>query len=203
MSDQTWWYLSRSSGVVTLVASGGAIIWGLLLSTRVIRRRSLPKWLLDLHRFLGAITVAGLAVHLGSLYADRFIHFSIADLAIPGHATWHPWALAWGIIAAYLLVVVQVSSLLKRHIPLRIWRRIHYSSFPVFVLALLHAGTAGTDTSNRAYVVTAFLLCAVIFFLTVVRVLSSRSAKASRPTASRTRDPITVRPVERSGGSRR
>src|SRR5699024_5312309 len=109
MPDHLWWYLSRASGIVTLTASGGAIVWGLLLSTRLIRRRSLPRWLLDLHRFLGAVAVLSLGVHLAALWADSYVHFSVADLTVPGHTTWHPVAVAWGIVAAYLLVAVELS----------------------------------------------------------------------------------------------
>lgn len=116
MPDQIWWYVSRASGIVTLAASGLSIIWGLLLSTRVIRHRSLPKWLLDLHRFLGAIAVSFLAVHLGALIADNFVHFGLADLTIPGHSDWKTGAVAWGIVSMYLLVSIQATSLLKRRI---------------------------------------------------------------------------------------
>lgn len=182
MPEQIWWYLARSSGIVTLIASGAAVIWGLLLSTRVIRRRSLPKWLLDLHRFLGAITIAFLALHLGSLVADNYTHFAIADLAIPWHSAWKPTAVAWGVIAAYCFIVVQATSLVRTHIPKKVWRGTHYASFPAFALALLHAATAGTDTGNRAYVVIAFLLAIVVVFLTLVRVIASRRPKSKMPT---------------------
>jgi len=173
MPDHLWWYVARSSGIVTLVASGGAVIWGLLLSTRVIRRRSLPRWLLDLHRFLGAITIAFLALHLGALVADNFTHFTLADLAIPWHSAWKSTAVAWGAIAAYMYVVVQATSLVRAHIPRRIWRGTHYASFPAFALSLLHAATAGTDRSNRAYIIIAFLLAAIVFFLTLIRVIAA------------------------------
>ena len=34
------------------------MFWGLLLSSRVLQRSARPPWLLDLHRFLGALTAA-------------------------------------------------------------------------------------------------------------------------------------------------
>ncbi len=175
MPEQTWWYIARASGIVTLAAAGGAVIWGLLLSTRVFRRRSLPKWLLDLHRFLGAVTVAFLALHLVALVADNFVHFGVADLAVPFYSPWKTTAVAWGVLAAYLLVAVQVTSLAKRRMPLKVWRRFHYASFPAFVLSLVHAVTAGTDASNRVFLVLAFLMTVVIVFLTIVRVIASRA----------------------------
>ena len=123
MPDQLWWFIARASGMVTLGASGGAVIWGLLLSTRLIRRRSLPKWLLDLHRFLGALTLAFLALHLTALVADSFVHFGVADLAVPFHSAWRRTAVAWGVIGAYLLVAVELTSLVRNRLSRRWWSR--------------------------------------------------------------------------------
>lgn len=201
MPDHIWWYLSRASGIVTLAASGGAIIWGLLLSTRLIRRRSLPRWLLDLHRFLGAVSVLSLGVHMASLWADSFVHFSVADLTVPGHTTWHPFGVALGIVAAYLLVAVELSSLAKRWISRRLWHLIHLASFPIYLLALVHASTAGTDTSNRAYVVLAIVMSGVITFLTILRFLPEppRGPRGRpEPPRSHTRQPsdaVSATPV--------
>ena len=191
MPDQIWWYVSRSSGIVTLAASGLAVIWGLLLSTRVIRHRSLPKWLLDLHRFLGALAVAFLALHVGALIADSYVHFGIADVAVPGHSSWKTGAVAWGVVSMYLLVSVEVSSLLKKRIPRRLWRWTHYSSFPMFVMSLTHAATAGTDTSNRVYVILAVALASVVAVLTIVRVIAARTSVTPKITVGRPATPAT------------
>lgn len=186
MPEHIWWYLSRSSGMVTLGASGASVIWGLLISTRLIRRRSAGKWLLDLHRFLGALTVVGLAVHVGSILADSFVSFTPADVLVPGHSVWRPLAVAWGVVAMYLLVAVQVTSFFRRRLPARWWRGIHKASFGALVASIVHAATAGSDTSNRAYVVVALLVSGVVVFLTVIRLMAGRLAttRPLRPTGS-------------------
>lgn len=184
MPDQLWWFLARASGLVTLGASGGSVIWGLLLSTRLIRRRSLPKWLLDLHRFLGALTIAFLVLHVGALVADSFVHFGVADVLVPFHSSWRTVAVGWGVIAAYVLVAVEATSLLRRRLPRRWWARVHLSSFVAFALSVLHAATAGTDRSNRLFVVLTFAMCAAVVFLTLVRILSASSSPTSQPLPS-------------------
>jgi len=184
MPEQFWWYVARSSGMVTLGLSGAAVIWGLLLSTRVIRRRSLPKWLLDLHRFLGGLTMAFLALHIGALVADSFVPFGLAEVTVPGASGWKTAAVSWGVISMYLLVAIEATSLLKRRMPAKLWRRTHYLSFGAFGLSLLHAATAGTDTSNRVYVLLALVMTLIVVFLTVVRVLAS-----GRPAARAARGP--------------
>lgn len=185
MPEQTWWFIARAAGLVTLGASGGSVIWGLLLSTRLIRHRSLPKWLLDLHRFLGALTVAFLALHLVALVADSYVHFGVADLAVPFHSAWRTVAVAWGVIAAYALIAVEATSLVRRRLPRRVWAWVHTSSFLAFGLSVLHAATAGTDRTNRVFVVLAFAMCVVVVFLTLIRLLSRTSPPAPSPRPRR------------------
>ena len=58
MNPQLAWYVARAAGIVAWALVSGAVVWGLLLSTRVLRGRPTPRWLLDLHRFLGGLAVA-------------------------------------------------------------------------------------------------------------------------------------------------
>ena len=44
-----------------------SVLWGLLLSTKVLGRRPRPNWMLDLHRFLGGTAVVFTVVHVISV----------------------------------------------------------------------------------------------------------------------------------------
>ena len=67
------------------------------------------------------------------------------DAAVPGVSSYRPWAVAAGIGAAYLAVIIHVSFALRARIGARWWRRVHYGSFAVLVGALAHGITAGSD----------------------------------------------------------
>ena len=56
------WYVARSSGIVAWATVTASILWGLTLSSRLVRKRGVPAWLLDLHRYLGTL-VARLRPH--------------------------------------------------------------------------------------------------------------------------------------------
>ena len=73
MNEHTWWWLSRATGMVAWALSVAAIVWGLTLSGRVVRRKRLPAWLLDLHKYLGTLTLAFVAVHMGALTLDNYV----------------------------------------------------------------------------------------------------------------------------------
>lgn len=178
MNEKLWWYIARSTGIVAWALIATAVIWGLLLTTKLLDGRPAPKWLLDLHRFLGALAVAFTAVHLGGLVADTYTAFGPADLLVPFASSWKPLPVALGVVAIYLLIAVEVSSLAMRRIPRRWWRGIHLTSFGSFWLATIHGIAAGTDHSNRVLMFAYIATAGVVIFLTVFRVLADRHRRA-------------------------
>lgn len=69
----------------------------------------------------------------------------LVDLLVPLASSWKPVPVALGVVGLYLLVAIEVTSLLQRHLSRAAWRRVHLSSYGLFVVATLHALTAGTD----------------------------------------------------------
>lgn len=179
MSEQFWWFVTRASGMVAAVLIACTLIWGLVLSTKIVNRRGLPAWLTDLHRGLAALSVAFVGVHMFALWADSYEHFGLAELLVPFASDWKPTPVALGVFAVWLLAVVQGTSLLQRRMPKRTWHRIHLLSFPLGVLVGIHAMTTGTDSGNLWFrIVTLVLACAVVF-LTIFRVLTRHDKVAS------------------------
>lgn len=165
MNPQAWWFVVRASGLVAYVLVGVTVIVGLLLSTRLLGRRPPPDWMLDWHRFVGGLSLVFTALHLVSLLIDDYIEFRLVDLLVPLVATWRPVALALGILALYMAVAVQVTSLVRQRMSVRWWRRIHYLSVPLFVLATAHLLLAGTDADHPLVLLTVGGLTATIALL--------------------------------------
>jgi sulfoxide reductase heme-binding subunit YedZ len=180
MNPQTWWYLARATGFVAWGLATASVITGLLLSTRLATGRPSPAWTLDLHRFLGGTTVIATGLHLAGLVGDNYIHFGTADILIPFASSWKPGAVALGVVALYLLLAVQGSSMLMRHLPRRLWRAVHLTSFVVFWTSTFHLQLAGSDAANPVARWTVSLAMTAVVFLTLVRVFSMRSG-ARRP----------------------
>lgn len=188
LHPQFWWWVSRSTGVVAWIAATAAVAWGLAISGRLVRRRKLPAWLLDLHRYLGTLAVAFLALHLVGLVLDSYVQFSLRDLFVPMAASWKPGPVAWGVVALYAIVVVQATSWTMKWIPRRLWHGIHLLSYVVFVTATVHALTAGTDRDNPIFRVGMVAGCTLVLTLTVLRLVSRQStddAAASDDRAAR------------------
>ncbi len=180
MSSQTWWYTARAGGIIAWALASLAVITGLQLSTRLIRKPA-PSWVLDVHRFLGGLTVAFVGVHLVGLAADQFIGFGPADFLVPFASSYKPAAVALGVIGMYLLIAIEITSLAMRKMPRRAWHAVHLSSFALFVVATVHGITAGTDRHNAVFQWACLLTSAVILMMTLVRIWSPR--RAARATA--------------------
>lgn len=197
ITEQIWWHVARASGITALLLTGGSVIWGLLLSTRVLRGRPTPAWLLSMHRFLGAMTVTFTGVHIAGLVADNYVHFGWLETLVPFTSAWQPFAVGLGVIAMYLLIAVQASSMMMRRIPRRWWKTIHQSSFLLFLISIVHGVQAGTDAGNPLYIGGVVAMVSVVLFLTVVRLIAARDKALQRASrgadrAARSSEPSPI-----------
>jgi len=183
MNPQFWWYLSRASGIVAWLILTASVLWGIVLATDLFSESRRPAWLLDLHRWLGGLAVGFTAIHIAALVADSYIEFSVVDLTVPFATDYKTGAVAWGVLAMWLLVVVEVTPpLAMKRIPRRIWRRIHRTSAATFWMAGLHGTYAGTDAGNRLYAITS-IVAAVVMMVALAYRMFSRALAVEKPVS--------------------
>jgi methionine sulfoxide reductase heme-binding subunit len=192
MSAQLPWYVARASGIVAWVLLSGSVLWGLSMTTRTFRRRVRRPWLLDLHRFLGGLAVIFTGIHVAAILADTYVHFGLAEVLVPLASKWRPIPVAFGIVGLYLLAAVEVTSLVRDRIPNQLWRRVHFLSFPLYVVTTVHMLTAGTDRRHPLLILAAVVSSAAVLALTAVRV--NRDLAAAQARAGGTVPPRSPRP---------
>jgi DMSO/TMAO reductase YedYZ heme-binding membrane subunit len=188
VTEKLAWYVSRASGLIAWMLVAASIVWGITLSSRLLRRRGIPAWLLDLHRYLGLLAVIFTVVHLLGLVADNYVYFGWKELFIPMSSAWQPGATAWGIVAFYLLIAIQITSWLMRKMPRKIWHAVHLLAYPLFVVGTVHGFQAGADRSNKLVQWSALIIIEIVFGLTVFRALTyaprkHKAAAAAKPDA--------------------
>lgn len=176
--------MARAGGIVAWSLAALAVIWGLQLSTRLVRKPA-PAWVLDLHRFLGALAVVFVGVHLVGLAIDNFIGFGPVDLFVPFASSYKPTAVALGVVAMYLLVAVEVTSLLMKRMSRRVWHAVHYASYAVFVFGTVHGLLAGTDRYNALFQWACLITSGIVLYMTIVRILAPKRTAARRATTGR------------------
>jgi predicted ferric reductase len=150
MAGHFWWYTARAGGLVAWGLVVASCAWGLLLGLRahVFGYRPTAAWTLSLHRWLSALAVTFTVVHVVALLADGFVGFSLTDVLVPLATSWHPIAVAWGIVGMYLLAAIEITSLLRGHVQPRTWRAIHLLSYVLLGVTTIHLLTAGTDSTT-------------------------------------------------------
>jgi hypothetical protein len=173
VTSEVLWCSARAAGIVAWALAAGAVVWGLVVSTRAVAPRPRPAWWFDLHRFLGGAAVVFTAIHVVSILLDGYVHFGPVNVLVPLTGSWHPVAVAWGIVAMYLLVTVEITSLLRKRIPKRLWRGVHFATFGLYVVATVHAFAAGTDAWSLAFTAAATASLLVVGALTLLRVWQS------------------------------
>jgi methionine sulfoxide reductase heme-binding subunit len=195
-SNEVLWYLTRMTAVSAYIVLTVSALLGMVRGVARGTGKHL-SWITDeLHQVL-ATTFGGLVLlHLVTLYYHTFIPFSLVNFLVPGHQPYRPLAVNLGVLGLYGLVVVLVSSWLRRRISYRTWRRVHYVSFVTFLLVTLHGLLAGSDAGEpwmRAVYIGA---SAAVGFLALLRLLTSLrrepAAAVSQPERELTRAPDTT-----------
>ena len=79
----------------------------------------------------------------------------------------------------YLLLAVELTSLLMKHLPRKLWRAVHLTSFLVFAGVSVHAVEAGTDVGDAVMQWFGLGSVALVGFLAMFRVVADRRVPRS------------------------
>jgi hypothetical protein len=192
MSTLLPWYVARAAGLVGWGLLAAATLWGLALSSKVFGKRPRPNWLLDMHRWLGGVALIFTGVHVVALLADQYVHFGLASVLVPFASNWHPVAVAWGVVAFYLLLAVELTSLARDRLSKKVWRRVHFAGFALFIVSTIHGLTAGTDTKTAMARVVAGVVASVFVGLTAARTIESVPVDTPAPRRAPVRQRLTA-----------
>lgn len=175
MSDpHIWWYVTRASAMIAWVLMTLSLVWGILLSTRIFRNSDNPGWLQDLHKYLGGASIVMVVLHMVTLMLDGWLKLSVSEVLVPFASHYRSVPVAIGILAFYLLIAVQSTSLLMARLPRKAWKAIHYSSYVSLAFVAFHAGLSGTDVGTRWYGAVSMALIVISLTAVLIRMFAHR-----------------------------
>jgi sulfoxide reductase heme-binding subunit YedZ len=146
--NEALWALGRGTGIVALVMFTITLVLG--ITTRSGRPAAgLSRFgVADLHR-TAALTGTGLVLaHLVSLFFDPYAQLRLVDFFVPFLGSYRPVWLGLGTLAVDLLGVVTVVSLLRHRVGPRVFKAVHWATYLLWPVALLHALGNGTDAGT-------------------------------------------------------
>ena len=183
----TFWYMSRASGIIAFVFLWLSMLLGLIKTTNLIPRGKSSAIAIDLHQF---VSLAGLffsLFHGVILLWDPYIAMTLGQMLVPFTVfNYRPLNVGAGQISLYLWAVLVLSSSLRKSIGRATWRMLHYLSFGVFWLVLLHGISAGSDSGTAGMQILYWGSAGSIVFLTTYRILSAIFIKSGNERATRT-----------------
>lgn len=170
---KAFWYLSRSSAMVAFGFLWLAMALGIMITNKMARIWPGGPRAYDMHQYASLLGLTFAIFHALILLGDSYITYTIPDILIPfKNNEYRPVWVGLGQVAIYLLLMVILSFYLRKQIGRRGWRIIHFFSYAVFLMALIHGVMAGTDTQSLGVDVYYWSLLASILFLTTYRVLT-------------------------------
>jgi methionine sulfoxide reductase heme-binding subunit len=175
-----YWYLTRSTGAVSLVLLSGAIVLGGLEVQR-ISTPGWPRFIVDaLHRNVSLLAIVFLLIHILTSMLDSFASISLSDALVPFVGSYRPFWLGLGALSFDLLLAVTVTSLLRQRVGLRTWRAVHWLTYASWPVALLHGLGTGSDVKS-AWILILSLACLAAVLATVLwRAAGAREQHAGR-----------------------
>lgn len=185
------WYFARASGFVSVILLAATVCVGIALSLR-LRSPRWPTFVTEgLHRYLSTVLLVFVAIHVVTLLLDPFAKFSVGDMLVPFASSYKTLWMGLGICAAELLVALALSVYIRRFIGYKAWRAIHYGTYALFPLALIHGLGTGTDTHSAwavgIYATTGLAVIALVFWRAGLGATGkgapSTEALSSRPAA--------------------
>lgn len=172
----TLWYLSRGTGVVSLLLLTAAVVLGV---AGPLRAR--PRVLLaGLHRTIPLLAIAFVVAHVLTTVADGFAPIGVKDAILPFLSPYRPVWLGLGTVAFDLLLALVATSLLRARIGLRGWRAVHWLAYVSWPVALAHGLGTGTDAKSGWLLVLSALCTAAVGVAVALRVLQTPALDGGR-----------------------
>jgi len=185
ITEKTAWYFSRSAGTVAYMLLAGSTVWGLLLSSKLIKEAVPAALALAMHNILSwlAITLTGL--HALALLFDSYFTYTLSSITIPFLGPYKPGWVGLGIIGFYLMFITAISFNFRKQIGQKRWRQLHYLSFIAYLGATIHGAMAGTDNGNPGMQALYWGSGLLVLFLTNYRLLAGKNERAIGQSSAR------------------
>ena len=170
------WYATRATGLVAMLLLTVSVLLGVITAGR-FASGNWPRFLSQgLHRNISLLVLAFLALHVGTTVVDTYTSIPLAAAFVPLASAYKTAWLSLGAVALDLLLALVATSLVRKRLGYRAWRRVHWLAYACWPVAVAHGLGIGTDRS-----VTWVLVLSMACVLAVLGTAGWRVITAARP----------------------
>jgi sulfoxide reductase heme-binding subunit YedZ len=145
MNSRALWYLTRGSGIVSMILLTVAVVIGLMTAARWSRVRW-PRFVVEsLHRNASLLSVVFMVIHIASSVLDSYVSIRWVDAVLPFEAAYQPFWLGLGALSLDAFIAVAVTSLVRVRLGYKVWRGVHWLAYGCWGLAIVHGLGIGSD----------------------------------------------------------
>ena len=181
---KAYWYLSRGSAFVALALLWLSMMLGLLITNKVSKYWPGAPAAFAIHEYVSLLGLAFASFHALILMGDHYINYQLAQILMPfGSVNYHPFWVGIGQIGFYVWSIVAFTFYIRPTIGSKTWRAVHYLSFLMFIMAILHGVTSGSETSLPWAQAVYWSLGGSFLFLTILRMVVHVGSKFSSPAS--------------------
>jgi sulfoxide reductase heme-binding subunit YedZ len=175
LTPHLFWITSRAAGFAALILASLAVSLGLLMSTKLVKRRRSD--LISFHEVLSLSTIVAIVVHAVTLLGDAYLHPSVADISLPFVSSYRTAWMSIGIVGGWSLVLLGLSYYFRARIGAARWRKLHRFTALAWLAGLVHALGMGTDAGQAWFL--AMIAVVVIPALGLLAIRLGRVGAAS------------------------
>jgi sulfoxide reductase heme-binding subunit YedZ len=176
LTPHLFWITSRAAGFAALILASLAVSLGLLMSTKLLRRRRSD--LISFHEILSLSTIVAIVVHAVTLLGDAYLHPSAADISVPFVSSYKTVWMSIGIIGGWSLVLLGLSYYFRARIGAARWRKLHRFTAVAWLAGLVHSLGMGTDAGQMWFLAMLAMVAIPALGLLAIRLLGSGTANA-------------------------
>ncbi len=142
--NELLWYTSRATGLVSVVLLTAVVVLGVLISGRRRPHGDSPLVVMGLHRWLSLGLLSFLALHVTTAVAETYVSIDLVSALVPFTSGYERVWVGLGTLAVDLLGAVLITSWLRHRMPERRWRLVHWLTYAMWPIAVLHGFMLGT-----------------------------------------------------------
>lgn len=177
-SPKVYWYLSRATAFVSLTILWLSMALGIGITNKMVRLWPGAPAAFAIHEYVSLLGMAFALFHALVLLGDHYINFTVAQIFMPFATTgYRPTWVGIGQLGFYVWLIVNVTFYIRRLIGQKTWRVLHYLSFGMYVMGLVHGLFSGTDSPANWAQWYYWISGGSLLFLSVYRILNTIAEK--------------------------
>ena len=173
-TDIVLWDAARAAALAAFTVLSVSLLTGMAVRTALLAPVARNRAVLSLHGFLSWFWLPLVGVHVAALVLDGTARIGLLDLLVPFRVGYARVAVGLGTVGLLLLLLVGISSALRRRMSHRVWHAVHLLSYPMFAVFLLHAQLAGSDFSRTWVGVLGWSTVGALATLALPRLVGAR-----------------------------